>query len=219
MKSSGPRRVPQQARSRDRYYAILDAATNLFSEKGFERTTTNEIASRAEVSIGSLYQYFQNKEDIVRAIMDRYVESVRGVTDDFMSRDVQNLPVPEAIDQLLEPYIRFHTESAAFSRLWLGADLSVALDETLGTMSDQALRRIEALVRARMPGLARGRVRLISMVTQSAVKSMLSMLMREESARFRGQAASEVKRMLVDYFESLIREHKSGPDSAAKTRS
>lgn len=218
MKSVGPRRVPKQARSRDRYNSILDAATNLFSEKGFERTTTNEIASRAEVSIGSLYQYFQNKEDVVRAIMDRYVESVRGVTDDFMSRDVQDLPVPEAIDQLLEPYIRFHTENAAFSRLWLGADLSEALDEAIGPLSEQALRRIEALVRSRMPGLARGHIRLISMVTQSTVKSMLSILMREESARFRSQAASEVKRMLVDYFESLIREHKSRPDSPPKTR-
>jgi AcrR family transcriptional regulator len=186
VKSPGPRRVPKQARSRDRYDAILNAATNLFSEKGFERTTTNEIASRAEVSIGSLYQYFQNKEDVVRAIMDRHIETVRGVTDDFMSRDVQDLPVPEAVDQLLEPYIRFHTESAAFSRLWLGADLSEDLDETLAPLSDQA---------------------------------MLSMLMREGSARFRSQAASEVKRMLVDYFESLIREHKSGPDSAPRARS
>jgi AcrR family transcriptional regulator len=219
VKSPGPRRVPKQARSRDRYDAILNAATNLFSEKGFERTTTNEIASRAEVSIGSLYQYFQNKEDVVRAIMDRHIETVRGVTDDFMSRDVQDLPVPEAVDQLLEPYIRFHTESAAFSRLWLGADLSEDLDETLAPLSDQALRRVETLVRARMPGLSRGRVRVISVVTQSAVKSMLSMLMREGSARFRSQAASEVKRMLVDYFESLIREHKSGPDSAPRARS
>jgi len=205
--------VPQQARSRDRYDAILDAAANLFSNKGFERTTTNEIAARAGVSIGSLYQYFRNKEEVVRAVMERYIGSIRGVTDDFMTREVEGLSVPDAIDQLLEPYIRFHTQSAAFSRLWLGADLSDALDESIGEISAQALARIETLVRSRMPDLSRDRVRLISMVTQSAVKSMLSMLMRSQSPRFRRRAADEVKRMLVDYFESLIRENAESPDA------
>lgn len=209
MTSRDTRRVPQQDRSRRRYDQILDVATRLFSEKGFERTTTNEIAARAKISIGSLYQYFRNKEAIVVALMDRYVEGVRGVTNDFMARDVRDLSIPEAIDQLLDPYIRFHTENAAFSRLWLGADLSDQLDAAIGRMSEEALIRIETLVRARIPGLSRSRVRLVAMVTFGMVKSLLSLLMRSERARFRQQAAAEVKRMLIDYFESLLREQQT----------
>jgi AcrR family transcriptional regulator len=205
--SEDSRRIPQQDRSRRRYDQILDVATNLFSEKGFERTTTNEIASRAGISIGSLYQYFRNKEAIVVALMDRYVEAVRGVTDEFMARDVQALSVAEAIDQLLDPYVRFHTENAAFSRLWLGADLSDQLDEAIGRMSEEALARINTLVRARIRGIRKDRARLVSMVTQGIVKSLLSLLMQSDDSRFREQAAAEVKHMLVDYFESLIREH------------
>lgn len=210
MKSGSSRRTPQQARSRKRYDQILDVATNLFAEKGFERTTTNEIAARAGMSIGSLYQYFRNKQAIVVALMDRYVDAVRGVTDDFIAREVRDLSVPEAIDQLLDPYIAFHTENAAFSRLWLGADLSDQLDTAIGSMAQESLSRIETLVSARMPGTPRARLRLVAMVTQGIVKSLLSLLMRSDNPRFRERAAREVKRMLVDYFESLIREHQHG---------
>lgn len=203
------RRIPKQDRSRKRYDQILDVASKLFSEKGFERTSTNEIAALANISIGSLYQYFRNKEAIVVALLDRYVEAASGFTKDFVAREVQDHSVAEAIDELLDPYIKFHSENAAFSRLWLGADLSDQLDDTIGGLTDEALSRIETLVRARMPGIRKDRVRIIALVTQSMVKSLLSLLMRSANPRLRAQAATEVKRMLVDYFESLIREHRS----------
>lgn len=62
MKKVDSRRVPKQERSRRRVEEILDAAANLFLTNGFERTTTNEVAERAGISIGSVYQYFENKE-------------------------------------------------------------------------------------------------------------------------------------------------------------
>ncbi len=209
MTTPDSRRVPKQARSRQRYNQILDIAAKLFSEKGFERTTTNEIATRAGMSVGSLYQYFRNKEAIVAALMESYLESAREFTDSFLTQDVQNLPVPDAVDRILDPYVRHHTENAAFSRLWLGADLSDRLDSAIGSMTDQALERIEMLVRARMPGIRAERARVIALVTQGIVKSLLSLLMRSKSPRVRNQAAREVKRMLVDYYESLVAEHEA----------
>ena len=61
MNKTDYRRTPKQERSQERYAKILDTAANLFLDKGFDGTTTNEIARRAEISIGSLYQYFDNK--------------------------------------------------------------------------------------------------------------------------------------------------------------
>ena len=207
MTQQHPRRVPKQDRSRKRYEEILDVSANLFVEKGFDRTTTNEIAARAGMAVGSLYQYFRNKETIVAALMDRYVRSAQAFTDAFVTQEVQDLSIAEAIDQLLDPYVEHHTENAAFSQIWLGADLSEQLDSAIGSLSERAIGRIEKLVRARMPGIRPKRARLIAVVTQGIVKSLLSVLMRSDSPRFRQQAACEVKRVLVDYFESLVREH------------
>ena len=58
------RRVPQQARSRERYNLILDSAARLFAEVGYEAATTNAIADVAGVSIGSLYQYFFSAREL-----------------------------------------------------------------------------------------------------------------------------------------------------------
>ncbi len=52
-------RIPEEKRNR-----ILDAAVNEFANLGFENTNTNKIAARAGISVGSLFQYFENKEDI-----------------------------------------------------------------------------------------------------------------------------------------------------------
>jgi AcrR family transcriptional regulator len=74
MKKAQDRRVPKQERSRKRYEEILDAAANLFLEKGFDSATTNEMADRAGVPIESLCQYFENKEAIVAALIERYYD-------------------------------------------------------------------------------------------------------------------------------------------------
>jgi AcrR family transcriptional regulator len=48
---------------------ILDAATSVFADKGFHRATTKEIATRAGVSEGTIYNYFENKADLLIGIM------------------------------------------------------------------------------------------------------------------------------------------------------
>jgi AcrR family transcriptional regulator len=60
---------------------IADAAVQLFIEKGFHKTTTRQIASAAGFSIGSLYEYFASKEDILYMVCESiHAEVERGVT-------------------------------------------------------------------------------------------------------------------------------------------
>ncbi len=70
---SVPRKAPRQERSRETYEAILDAAAQLFERLGYAAATTNKIAERAGVSIGSLYQYFPNKDALLYALGERHV--------------------------------------------------------------------------------------------------------------------------------------------------
>jgi AcrR family transcriptional regulator len=60
---------------------IADAAVQLFIDKGFHKTTTRQIASAAGFSIGSLYEYFASKEDILYMVCESiHAEVERGVT-------------------------------------------------------------------------------------------------------------------------------------------
>jgi AcrR family transcriptional regulator len=64
-----PRKAPVQARSAATVEAILEAAAHILESEGFDGYTTNAIAKRAGVSIGSLYQYFPNKDAVTAALV------------------------------------------------------------------------------------------------------------------------------------------------------
>lgn len=65
------RKLPLQARAKQTVEVILEAATQILWRSGGDRLTTNRIAERAGVSIGTLYQYFPNKEAILFALIER----------------------------------------------------------------------------------------------------------------------------------------------------
>ena len=68
-----PRKLPVQQRSRATVEEILSAAAQVFEARGYAAGTTNRIAERAGVSIGTLYQYFPSKEAIAVALLETYL--------------------------------------------------------------------------------------------------------------------------------------------------
>jgi AcrR family transcriptional regulator len=66
-----PRKKPSQSRSAKTVDTILEGAARILEQHGFEGYTTNEIATRAGVSIGSLYQYFPTRDAVTIALIER----------------------------------------------------------------------------------------------------------------------------------------------------
>src|ERR1700722_12315077 len=79
-------KAPKRARGIQRVSDLLDAASVLFAESGYEATTMTQIAQRAEASIGSLYQFFPSKEVLAEALFARYVERVAALLEDLVKR-------------------------------------------------------------------------------------------------------------------------------------
>jgi len=65
------RREPVQKRSRERYERMLASATEIIAEMGSHSMRMSDVAARAEVAIGSLYQYFPDKAAIIRVLAER----------------------------------------------------------------------------------------------------------------------------------------------------
>ena len=80
------RKMPKQKRSREMVERLLDAAAATLSERGLEDTTTNHIAEKASVSIGSLYQYFPDKEALLEALMGRISEDIANTFRDHATK-------------------------------------------------------------------------------------------------------------------------------------
>jgi AcrR family transcriptional regulator len=67
---------PKQARSKQTKEKIIQAAIHLFQERGYEKTTSNDIASAAGVSVGSFYVYFTDKRQLLLTIFDRLADEM-----------------------------------------------------------------------------------------------------------------------------------------------
>lgn len=80
-RSSGvrPRKLPAQERSRQTVAAILEAAARILAEEGVAAFNTNRVAGKAGVSVGSLYQYFPNKQALVRSLLGQRVREAEAV--------------------------------------------------------------------------------------------------------------------------------------------
>jgi len=80
-----PSKLPTQARARATFESMLDAAARLLSTRGYEALTTNHVAQVAGVSIGSLYEYFPNKEtlvaELIRRTLREILEEIAGAVD------------------------------------------------------------------------------------------------------------------------------------------
>lgn len=102
-----PRKYASQERSRATVDALIEATARILVKDGFDRASTNRIAEKAGVSIGSLYQYFPSKEALVLAVLERHNRELMQVVRDALA-DVAALPLEAAVHGLVAAAIRAH---------------------------------------------------------------------------------------------------------------
>ncbi len=102
------RRRPQQLRSRQTVEAVLDAVIRILKREGFDAITTNRIAEVAGVSIGSVYQYFNDKRSIFIALHSRHVSEIDRLVE---TKLVEHAAAP--LDQLVRAMVEAIVEAHA----------------------------------------------------------------------------------------------------------
>ncbi|TNC90375.1 MAG: TetR family transcriptional regulator [Alcanivorax sp.] len=85
-------RKPQQERSRQTVAAIVEAGLLCIQQHGVEGTTTRKIADAAGIGVGSLYEYFSNKDDVFAAIHEHVVNEIVGVVKPLIPELVKQSP-------------------------------------------------------------------------------------------------------------------------------
>jgi AcrR family transcriptional regulator len=107
------RRRPVQRRSQERFDRILDATARLLDEVGYTALTTKEVARRAEVPIGTLYQFFPGVEGLLGALAERNLEH-------FMDRLTRRMEaerpsdIATLVDLAVEEYVAMHRAVPGF---------------------------------------------------------------------------------------------------------
>ncbi len=130
-------RPPKQRRSRESYERVLDAAHVLLEENGFEGFTVQEVAARAGVSIGAIYERFGNKETLLRAVHARLMEAMAacdapGAADGAAGASVG---APEAIASAVASIAKLMSDHRKALRAFMHLG---AVDEVISARGSQA---------------------------------------------------------------------------------
>lgn len=130
--TAAPRKRPRQRRSRELVDRILDAAARIFTEDGYRATTTNDVAAEAGVSIGSVYQYFPNKDALLVGLAERHLAEALPVLVEAGARLRAAPPDPESA---CRTFVEVAAEANAgpLHRLLWTAPRTPELAETLAT--------------------------------------------------------------------------------------
>ncbi len=113
-----PRKTPRQQRSRDTVAAILEAATQVLVRRGYAGATTDAIAERAGVSVGSVYQYFPNKDAILVALVERHIEDGFGLVASLLDATLSSPPpAREMLRRFVETMMELHRRAPRLHRV------------------------------------------------------------------------------------------------------
>jgi AcrR family transcriptional regulator len=198
------RRRPQQERGQQRVDLILDTAAELVAEEGYEALTTNAIAERAGISIGSLYRYFPDKSAILYGLAIRHMEHMQATYDHVFTEDLARLDLAEIIDRIIDPFVALHAANPEFKQMLLGSDVSPEIAAASEEMDEAIGERLADFLRQAAPDLEEQRARLVARVCKAEVKALLSLITPDSEETFRAQVITEMKRMLYNYLAPML---------------
>ena len=112
------RKLPRQERSRFMVSLILDTTAQVLMSEGYEQVTTNRIAAVAGISVGSLYQYFPNKAEILRALALRHSRKMEAVLQMHFAQ-LGDAPLAEAARRIILAEFSAHAVEANLHRALL----------------------------------------------------------------------------------------------------
>ena len=174
----GARRVPAQERSKQRVTRMLDAAALEFAERGYDATTMEGIAARAETSIGSIYQFFPNKLALFHALSRTYLERLRVLFDTVLTASLANMPWTTVLDAGIDAFAAFHASDPGFRAVWLSLHLTEEVVSEGEALNREFANRVAEWIELTVPSMPKKQRALVAMMIVEVISAMLILAAR-----------------------------------------
>lgn len=203
--SMNPRKSASQARSQATVDALLDATARILVREGYDRASTNRIAAVAGVSIGSLYQYFPNKESLVAALVARHNRQILALLSNAMMA-VASLDLEPAMRELIRAMVDAHRVDPELHRIFdeqvprMGqlAEIEVVKEETFAV--------VRAYLESRRSEIGVTDLDTATFICVTTVETLTHEIVIRPPASSRIEAidfVDEVTRLLVGYLRPM----------------
>ncbi len=200
------RQARRQPRGLRRVDEILDAASHVFAEVGYDAASTHAIAVRAGISHGSLYQFFPNKEAIAHALATRYVTQLHTMYETSFAPYDAHVALAVFLDLWIDPLVAFKNDPGFFA-LFAGSSTAHQFTDVTHALHEEVARRIEQKIAILAPDIPLERQKQIATVCIQIVKSLLSLATTQEN-----WIVGELKATVYRYLEPLADINKREPE-------
>lgn len=192
---------PQQSRSKELVNAIFEATVRVLPKIGNQALTTKKIAEIAGVSIGSLYQYFPNKEAVLMAVMDKSINETKEEVDRNIDQ-LEGKSVDEAIDFFIDFTIdHFLTDKETVREVFRRAP-ELNRIPTILDLRQHVVHRLAGVMEHHHPGLTKEDYKRISFIAVNSVLGVLQTITYDEKQTYeKAELSFELKAMVRAYFE------------------
>jgi AcrR family transcriptional regulator len=214
-----PRKLPKQARSGATVGAILEAAAQIFERHGYAAGTTNRIAERAGVSIGSLYQYFPNKDAILLALVHQHLAEGTTALGPHLERLSHGARFDDVLPDIVHTMVALHALAPGLHRvLFEETQLPPTLRAELDELEDR-LVDLTADALAADPHTRPIDSRLSARIVISAIEGLTHRLVLRPPPGVTPEAiASEITEVVRAYIQARHTPHRVSDVTAALVR-
>ncbi len=190
---------PQRGVGRRRVEALLEAASAIIAERGFQATTMAEIAARAGAQVGSLYRFFPSKDVLADALQERYVARAAAAYDELQSR-VDRMSSDALADALANFMVTLHAETQGLSAL---LDARGQASEQRASLRNFSIERIAKLLVLRSKTLDSDAARDLAILLLNVMKLMVAMTIDDSAPTSRG-AVENLRAMTRLYLSTKL---------------
>ncbi len=187
------RRVPRQERGERRMAEILEAAAQVIASMGYEASTMTAIAERAQASIGTVYEYFPNKEAVGQALRAQFGKEIEERWRHLDER-ARDLSVHQLVDEIIDTTVQFMNDRPAYIPI-ITAPLSYKRDPAA---RHRLRERFASLFVAKCPGLSDAAALRTANIMVQTVKG-LNTLYADSKPKERLELVAEYKQLLRSY--------------------
>jgi AcrR family transcriptional regulator len=203
-----PRKTPVQSRGRERVERILDAATHLFADVGYEATTTEAIASQAGASIGSVYQFFPNKQAIFDAVARRHLDRASELFEALLAAADERASWVDVLESAIDGFAALDKTDPALRAVYRNWHVAGGFVAAGAALNQEIARRTASVFARYVPGLPRAKREVVASMIVEVISAMLFFATRGPGS---DQAIlDETKVMLRRYLEPYARPRSRG---------
>ena len=194
-----PKKMPRQTRSAATFDAIVDAAAHILRSGGYDALTTNRVAERAGVSVGSLYQYFPNKEAILVELVRRHTQDLEAGIVAIAAR-ADSLALAELVAALIDDNARAHLVDPGLHKVLFEEAPRLGQLDWRDDFSARAIEVVVHLLERHRAQIVVRDIRLAAQIVASSVEAIMhGAALRGDPNLANGAIARETTRLVLAY--------------------